>query len=149
MRETYWSIYSYQKIRKVESSRRLLKKKLQDKGRFSPIKCLQRNFFWSNCRFLFKLRYKSTQNSFLLCFVSNIRFLHFTERDKMHLYPPTMLKFCFDAILPWYRLAESQRPFWLQYWQSRFFYRNITDFLCCLRHLQASFTDRQIIMGKL
>lgn len=84
VRETYWSIYSYQKIRKVESSRRLLKKKLQDKGRFSPIKCLQRNFFWSNCRFLFKLRYKSTQNSFLLCFVSNIRFLHFTESDKMH-----------------------------------------------------------------
>lgn len=84
VRETYRSIYSYQKIRKVESSRKLLKKKLQDKGRFSPIKCLQRNFFRSNCRFLFKLRYKSTQNSFLLCFVSNIRFLHFTESDKMH-----------------------------------------------------------------
>lgn len=36
MRETYWSIYSYQKIRKVESSRRLLKKNCKVKEDFHP-----------------------------------------------------------------------------------------------------------------
>lgn len=148
VRETYWSIYSYQKIRKVESSRRLLKKNCKTKEDFHPSSAYRGISFEAIADFFSNsdISQPRIHFSFVSFLISGFCIsLNATRCISIR-------QLCWNFVLmPFYPGTGWLNPSVhsdSSIGKVGFFYRNITDFLCCLRHLQASFTDRQRIMGK-